>query len=141
MRFAMLAAVFVALAAPAFAGTKGEAASKREPLAYVVLKSDASIPFANSTVRGFQVGDDDSLILEAGSRWYRAVVWSSCQRDLKWEHAIALVSTPLDTFDRFSRVLVDGRSCPVVSVDQIENPAKTRADAKAKAKEAADPAS
>jgi hypothetical protein len=98
----------------------------KTPQTYVVLKKDASIPFSGSTIRGFQVADDDSLILDAGSRWYRAILWSSCQRDLKFESAIGLASRPTDTFDRFSRVLVDGRSCPIQSLDEIENPRVTR---------------
>jgi hypothetical protein len=122
------AAILLTLALPACATQP-----PKTLLTYVVLKKDASIPFSGSTIRGFQVADDDSLILDAGSRWYRAILWSNCQRDLKFESAIGLASRPTDTFDRFSRVIVDGRTCPIESLDEIENPRITREKAAAPA--------
>lgn len=120
------AAIVLTLALPACATP-----ADKTPPTFVVLKKNASIPFSGSTIRGFQVAEDDSLILDAGSRWYRAILWSSCQRDLKFESAIGLASRPTDTFDRFSRVIVDGRTCPIQSLDEIENPRITREKAAA----------
>ena len=120
MRLVLLAvALATAVTACATAPTE-----KAPPVEYKVLKSDVSVPFAGSRIRGFQVAADDSLILDGGSRWYRATLWEPCQRDLKFESAIALVSAPTDTLDRFSRVIVDGNSCPLASLDEIEKPAK-----------------
>ncbi len=119
MRLVLLTAALAA-AVTACATTPTDKA----PVEYKVVKSDVRIPFAGSMIRGFQVADDDSLILDGGRRWYRATLWEPCQRDLKFESAIALVSAPTDTLDRFSRVIVDGNSCPLVSLDEIEKPVK-----------------
>lgn len=135
MRLVLLAAALAA-AVTACATTPKE---KGPPVEYKVLKSDVRVPFAGSRIRGFQVAEDDSLILDGGSRWYRATLWEPCQRDLDFESVIALVSAPTDTLDRFSRVIVNGNSCPLASLDEIEKPAR-RGKEKALDKPAAAPA-
>ncbi|MBU6374207.1 MAG: hypothetical protein KJS97_15890 [Alphaproteobacteria bacterium] len=122
MRLVLLAAALAA--AVSACATTTAPKEKAAAVEYKVIKTDVRVPFAGSTIRGFQVADDDSLILDGGSRWYRATLWEPCQRDLDFESVIALVSAPTDTLDRFSRVIVNGNSCPLVSLDQIEKPAK-----------------
>lgn len=120
MRLVLLAAALAA-AVTACATTP---TAKDPAVEYKVIKTDVRIPFAGSLIRGFHVADDDSLILDGGRRWYRATLWEPCRRDLDFESVIGLVSTPTDTLDRFSRVIVNGNSCPLASLDEIEKPAK-----------------
>jgi hypothetical protein len=120
-RFLMAAA---ALALAAGCATAGEQAAAEPKVVYKVVEADASIVFAN-TVRGFRVGKDEprSLLIEGGDgKWYRATLRDYCRRQLPWEQAIGLDTGPLDRFDKFSTVIVDGVSCQVVAVDQIEDP-------------------
>lgn len=127
MRALIVAACLgLSLAGPAMA----EEAKKNEtPSPYRVLVEDAAIPFA-SQVRGFRVGEDGSLLLDAGRKWYRAELWPPCQRDLPWEHEIALVDRA-SRFDRFSSVVIDGEVCRVSRLDEIADPdAKPEGEAK-----------
>jgi hypothetical protein len=116
--FAALASFASAFALPASA----HAAAAQAAPAYVVVKQDASIPFALRRVTGYRVGQDRSLILDAGHRWYRAELDSFCTRDLRWTHHIRLSPGGIGAFDRFSHVIVDGRRCLVQSVDEIADP-------------------
>ena len=73
----------------------------------------------------YELGADrSSLIFHAGSNWYRATVWEPCQHDLRWENAIGVRSDPGGSLDRFGRVVVDGRSCPIRTLDRIERPTR-----------------
>ena len=94
-------------------------------IAYTVIAADASIPFASSAVRTYRVGKDadHSLLLEgANSRWYRATLEQTCRHDLQWQQAIAFKADATDRLDKFSSVLIDGRRCQVMALDQIADP-------------------
>jgi hypothetical protein len=116
--------VAVTLAAlSACAATEKEAAAA--PVVYTVLEADASIPFASSGIRNFRVGKDAerSLLLEGPQgRWYRATLQSYCRSALPWEQAIAYKTDATDRFDKFSSVVIDGRSCQVQALDRIADP-------------------
>jgi hypothetical protein len=117
---AFLALALGVLAAPAFADTQ-----KTEPAApiYKVLKEDASIFAADRRVDDYYQGADNSLILRVGVKeWYRVEVWQPCKSDLRWENRIALKSNASGSFDRFSRVIVDGNTCAISRIDKIEDP-------------------
>jgi hypothetical protein len=116
-----MAAAMALTAGVAWAAPEDVKPADAPPL-YKTLKEDVTIPFAGRTVRDYSVGEDGSLILRAGGKYYRAVLWRPCATDLKWEHKIALVSRPTDTLDRFSRVIVDGNACAIESIDEIEKP-------------------
>ncbi len=120
---------FILAAACAAAFALSGCATSREvaeaPVAYTVVAADASIPFASSAIRSYRVGKDveHSLLLEGGaSRWYRATLEPSCSRDLRWEFAIGFKTDATDRLDRFSSVLIDGRRCRVIALDQIADP-------------------
>lgn len=120
MRGVLAACVGVAMGCFGVAWAEPPQTEKASP--YRVIAENASIAFAGTRVRGFRVGEDGSLLLDAGRRWYRAELWEPCRRDLRFEHKIALIDRPGDRFDRFSRVLVDGSVCPVERVDEIADP-------------------
>ncbi len=120
--------IIIAVACAAALAASGCATSQEEaaaPVTYTVVEADASIPFASRAIRNFRVGKDaeHSLLLEgANSRWYRATLESTCSRDLRWEQAIAFKADATDRLDKFSSVLIDGRRCRVMALDQIADP-------------------
>ncbi|MBL8551081.1 MAG: hypothetical protein JNJ73_13930 [Hyphomonadaceae bacterium] len=122
MRIRSLAFAALACVASTFAVVSANAAEAPATPSYVVLKHNASIPFALRTINGYHVGVDRSLILDVGHRWYRAELDSFCARDLRWTTAIAVRPGGIGAFDRFSHVLVDGRRCRVLSLDEIADP-------------------
>ena len=66
---------------------------------------------------------EKSLLLEGlNGLWYRAKLDSFCARALPWQNAIGVLSDATNQFDKFSTVLIDGRRCRVVAVDQIADP-------------------
>ena len=91
---------------------------------FTVIEADASLAFSNHRISGFSVARDDSLILRAGPRqWYRATLWQPCARELRWAYErIALDTGPGGTLDRFSTVVLNGRRCPIQTIDRIERP-------------------
>ncbi|MET0181686.1 MAG: DUF6491 family protein [Caulobacterales bacterium] len=120
MKAMIIGAALAALAAgAAFADPKPENAAPR----FSIVQEDASIPFSTTAIDSYQVSADDSLVIRAGSRWYRATVWAPCARDLKFENAIAFDAGGNGTLDKFGSVYVNGQRCPIQSLDRIERPA------------------
>lgn len=117
-----LVSVLVAAVALAACAT-GEKAAEAPPVTYTVVTADAAIPFASKSVRGFRVGSERSLLLEAnGGKWYRAILQSSCRSDLPWEEAIGIDAGVIDRLDKFGVVVVDGRRCQIETLDEIADP-------------------
>lgn len=115
--------VIIAAAALVAAGCATTTEEAEAPVAYTVLKEDASVPFASKSIRGFRVGAGRVLLLEAnGGRWYRATLQSTCQSDLPWEHAIGVDGGAIDRVDRFATVIVDGRRCQIETFDEVADP-------------------
>ena len=139
--WSVLRSVVGGLAACAVLGFAGAALAEDAPaeapaFAYTVVEEDARIPFGADQIDSFRLGRDGSLLLRAGpNEWYRAVVWSPCRRDLRFEQHIAVGDRHSGSFDRFSTVVVDGNRCPIQSLDRIEDPriAERAADAAATA--------
>jgi hypothetical protein len=95
--------------------------------AYVVLEEDARVHFANR-IDGFTVDDDNAVIFNVGVRdYYRATLWPGCGRDAQFEFAIGLPHRGAGDLSRFDSLIIDGRRCPIQTLDRIENPRITRA--------------
>lgn len=132
---AALASVVV-LAGCATADRAGDAAAGRV-VEYTVIRSDATIPFS-SNVQNFRVGLDKSLLLDApGGRWYRAEISAPCKSDLDWEQTIGLADRAMSSVSKFTEVIVDGRRCQIISLDEIANPKAAEDAARAKVAEQA----
>lgn len=84
---------------------------------------DARIPFANlGGIETWSAVDDDTLYIEGRSnQWYRAELLGFCP-GLKFETAIGFVTRPMDTFDEFSSIVVDGRECHLKSLTKSGPP-------------------
>lgn len=120
----LAAAVALSMSCAAFADPP--ASEEQAAPHFTVLEENARLPFANRVVSGYNVAGDNSLILHAGpSRYYRATLWPSCARDLRWSYEhIGLDTHPNGTLDRLSTVHVRGRTCPIETLDRIERPAR-----------------
>lgn len=126
--------IIVAAALAACAST----AETRGPLevSYTVVAADVTIPFQR-TVNNFRVGLDRSLLLEGtGNKWYRATLPEPCKSDLRWEEAIGLADRGSISVSKFSEVVVNGRRCQLLSLDEIADPRPAEEAARAAAKPA-----
>lgn len=102
------------------------AAADAPSFPYVVLEENARITFA-SRIDSFSVDDDDAIIFRAGLRqYYRATLFPGCGRDAQFEFAIGLPHRALSDLSRFDSLIIDGRRCPIRTLDRIENPRLTR---------------
>lgn len=94
--------------------------------AYQVIEENASVPFAGNRIHGYEVSADGrSVIFRAGvNDYYRATVWSPCSSDLRFGHRIGFITDGGGRLDKWSRVLVNGNSCPIQTLDRIAPPAR-----------------
>lgn len=124
MRQFIFASAIAVAALAAGCATADPQAAAEPAVQYAVVDDDARIAFAD-TIRNFRVGKDNprSLLIEAGNgKWYRVGLGQPCARDLPWEHAIGIDTGPVNAFDRFSFVVIDGHRCQVKAVDEIADP-------------------
>jgi hypothetical protein len=138
MKYLIIAAAIVAAGAVAGCASTKDAA-ETVPVEYTVIREDVTIPFTSS-VRNFRVGADKTLLLEgSGNRWYRAKLPEPCRSDLRWEQAIGLADRTASSVSKFTDVIVDGRRCQIIALDEIADPkeAERLAAEKAAAQEAA----
>jgi hypothetical protein len=87
---------------------------------------EVGIPFANRAraIRTFEAPSDDLLYLQDRQRrWYRAEIGAGCF-GLKWATAIGYDTRGSLSLDQFSRILVEGESCPILSLTRSEGPPK-----------------
>jgi Family of unknown function (DUF6491) len=104
--------------------------SKAPEAPLTVVNENASIPFVSlGGIRSWSARDDGSLLIEGTSgRFYRATFMGPC-RALKFAGpGIAITSEAAGQTDRFSKVLVNGQSCPFATLDEVIDP-KSRASA------------
>lgn len=135
MKRLLLAAAFACAASgPAVAEDQKAQTQDAQPpaSAYVVIKENATMPFANQ-ITGYQVGKDKSLIIRGPmGRWYRATLFQPCRSDLPWKEHIGIDTRPMNQMDRFTTVTVDGRRCSLQTFDQIQDPRDKKPEAKEK---------
>ncbi len=99
-----------------------DAKPPEQPLA--VVKPDASIPFIGfGSIHSWTVRDDGSLVLEGDNRrLYRATFIGACP-ELKFAGpSLALKTGPVDRADRFSSIIVNGRTCQFATLDEVIDP-------------------
>jgi hypothetical protein len=107
---AFFAAALMALATPALAQTKDG--------------KEVSIPFANfGGIDDWRADGRQALYIKGrrNNDWYYAKLLSSCQ-GLPFAEAVGFKGNPPSTFDKFSTIIVDGQSCPLVSLIKSEKP-------------------
>lgn len=123
-RTAFVAAALLAAAAwPA--GAETQAAANQEAPAYRVIEADADLPFSQYAIRGYHVGEDRSLIIDAGAHgWYRATLYEPCASDLRWGNSIGIDARPNGHLDKWGRAIVRGYRCPFRTFDRIERPSR-----------------
>jgi len=93
--------------------------------------AEARIPFANhGGIRDWRAADGDTLyIQDRARRWYRAELGHRAF-GLPHAWAIGFETRGVDSFDRFSNVVVEGQRIPVRSLVQVDGPPARRDAAK-----------
>lgn len=122
----------VVLTALAVLATSGMAAA---------AETRAEIPFANSGGIDDWRAESDRVIYVKGRdrQWFKAELLTDCL-GLKFAEKIGFKTEASGAFNRFSSILVDGKSCPLSSFEKSDPPAKKDKDKdKDKDKEAAKP--
>jgi hypothetical protein len=87
-------------------------------------RQEASIPFVNHprAIRTFEATSDEILYLQdRRGRWYRAELGGPCI-GIRWANVIGYDTRGGLSLDRFSHILVEGQSCPIVSLTRSEPP-------------------
>lgn len=106
--------------APAMAGGKAEAPAVKE----------AHIPFVDhGGIRSWHFGDRETLYVQDRHRnWYKATLMTPV---FAWrsQWAIGFETHGIDTFGRFSTVLIDGWRHPVKSLVRMDGPPPRRGEA------------
>jgi len=115
---ALTAALALSVAAPAVADQPALAAPK-----------EARIAFANhGGIRNWRAVDRDTLLIEGRNRrWYQAELFAPAF-GLPFALAVGFDTHPGGSFDRFSRVIVEGQSYPLRSLVEIERPRRNDSD-------------
>lgn len=91
---------------------------------------EASIPFVNhGGIRDWTVAKGTLYIRGSHGNWYRAELMSPCT-DLPFAQRIGFETRGSDTFDKFSSIRVDGRSCQLKSLVASEPPPRKARKAK-----------
>jgi hypothetical protein len=85
---------------------------------------EAQIAFAKKNIWKWQVVDEKTvLIQDQGRQWYKATLFGTCI-DLPFADRLGFDSSPSDTFDKFSAILVRGQRCPLSSLVKTTAPPK-----------------
>jgi hypothetical protein len=118
--------ICVALASPILASLAACAtpAPKAPETPLKVVNPDASIPFVGfGAIRSWNVRDDGSLVMTSETgRTYRATFMGACP-ELKFAGpTLALKTGPVDRADRFSSIIVNGRTCNFATLDEVIDP-------------------
>jgi hypothetical protein len=112
-----------ALMLGALAAGSASALAADEP-APPAAPAEAQIPFAKRNIWNWQVIDDKTvLIQDQGRRWYKATLFGTCT-NLPFADKVGFDSSPGDTFDKFSALLVRGQRCQLSSLVKTDPPAK-----------------
>jgi hypothetical protein len=114
----MMRSLVLALALAACATAQQQPATDAAP-----QPPEATIPFADfGGIRSFRTGPDNTLLLEGLSgRWYKATFFAPCH-DAPYADTIGVISNSTGTVDRFSGIIVRGRTCRFRSLVEIPDP-------------------
>jgi hypothetical protein len=95
--------------------------------AVFAAETPMSIPFADlGNIRDWTANSSDALYVQSQNRkWYKITFWSPCHA-LPFAVAIAFVTGPLGSLDKYSSILVDGERCWFRTFEQTEPPASEK---------------
>lgn len=90
------------------------------------IAQSASIPFAaGGGIDYWHPDGDDALYLRARGKWYRAELFGTCH-GLRTTETIGFDTEPDGSFSQHSTILIEGRRCPLSSLELSEAPANMR---------------
>jgi len=104
--------------APALAASEQQQAEARE---------EARIPFVNNGgIRDWRADDSDTLYVQDRHRqWYKATLMHRAI-GLPFVQAIGFETRGINSFDRFSSIVVEGQRIPVQSLVRVDAPPSKR---------------
>lgn len=105
--------LIAALCIPAFASA--------ETVAPAPEPKQARIIFPGHNIRNWAGETQDVLYIESQRKWYRADLFAPC-RNLPYALGIGFEANPTGEFNRFSRIVVEGETCQLKSLVQVEGP-------------------
>lgn len=117
----------LALAAPAVHAETAPAQTEAQ-------QEDVRIPFANrGGIRNWRSYDKDTLYIQDRQRnWYKAELMGSAF-DLPHSWAIGFDTSPSDTFDKFSTIVVRGQRYAIQSLVRIDGEPPKKRDKRSQA--------
>lgn len=85
--------------------------------------ANASIPFLNhGGIQNWRAESDHVLYVQSqAGKWYKAETIGICA-GLKFATRVGFDGGPMDTFDRFSTIIVEGQRCPIQSLSRVPGP-------------------
>lgn len=92
-----------------------------EPVATAPAPKQARIIFPGHNIRNWAGETQDVLYIEAQRKWYRADLFAPC-RNLPYALGVGFEANPTGEFNRFSRIVVEGESCQLKSLVQVDGP-------------------
>ncbi|HZF28882.1 MAG TPA: DUF6491 family protein [Gammaproteobacteria bacterium] len=89
----------------------------------------ASIPFADiQGIKDWQAEGNTAMLIEAyNRRWYRVTFFSPCI-ELPWHVAVAFVTEPNGSLDRFSSIIAGGERCYFKTFEAATSPSGEAVD-------------
>jgi Family of unknown function (DUF6491) len=119
MKFFMISAVAALLAGCATSEAPAPSATADETLR--VVETDARITLSSSTIDSFSAGPDQSMLISTyGGGLYRVMLQPPCRGEARFTERAAIEAGGSDTFDKFSKIRLNGRVCSVASIDRVE---------------------
>lgn len=99
------------------------AASVGAQIAAAPPSPEARIPFANhGGIDDWRADGDEAIWLKGNHKqWYHATLLGRCI-DLDTALTIGFDTGPVGDFDKFSKIIVHGRPCPVTSLVKSDPP-------------------
>ena len=98
-------------------------AKKHTPFVWPQLGVEAKIAFPHhGAIRNFEADGNDGIWFEDRQRrWYYAELFGPCH-DLDFANAIGFDTRGAAHFDRFSKIVVRGQKCQLISIVTAEKP-------------------
>ena len=90
------------------------------PPGYVLVREDATIR-SGTPLHGFQVLDNDTILFRTGAHnLYLAEIFGTCGRGARFDWSMNVLASPGGDIDRYSRVVINGRLCPIRTLTQVD---------------------
>jgi hypothetical protein len=119
MKLIVISALTALLAGCATSQAPAASAAAAETLR--VVETDARIGLSSSRIDSFSAGPGQSMLISTyGGGLYRVMLQPPCRGEAGFAERAAIEPGGGDTFDKFSKIRLNGRVCSVASIDRVE---------------------